>query len=93
MVFGDEEEDVIDVDFDLFDEFELEYDVVVDVFFVGVFVDAEVLVDVDVGALVVLEVTGGKDFVAGEVVEGGEDVLQAKDGAVEADEVFCGCFA
>ena len=59
MVFGDEEEDVIDVDFDLFDEFELEYDVVVDVFFVGVFVDAEVLVDVDVGALVVLENTGG----------------------------------
>lgn len=75
MVFGDEEEDIVDVDFDLFDEFELKYDVVVDIFFVGVFVDAEVLVDVDVGALVVLEVTGGEDFVAGEVVEGGEDVL------------------
>lgn len=75
MVFGNEEEDVVDVDFDLFDEFEFEYDVVVDVFFVGVFADAEVLVDVDVGALVVLEVTGGEDFVAGEVVEGGEDVL------------------
>ena len=93
MVFGDEKEDVVDVDFNLFDEFELENDVVVDVFFVGVFVDAEVLVDVDVGALVVLEVTRGEDFVAGEIVEGGEDVLQAKDGAVEADEVFCGGFA
>jgi len=75
VVFGDEEEDVVDVYFDLFDEFKLEYDVVVDIFFVGVFVDAEVLVDVDVGALVVLEVTGGEDFVTGEVVEGGEDVL------------------
>lgn len=93
VVFGDEHEDVVDVDFDLFDEFKLEYDVVVDVFFVGVFVDAEVLVDVNVGALVVLEVTGCKDFVTGEVVEGGEDVLHAKDGAVEANKVFLGGFA
>lgn len=41
LVFLDEYEDVVDVDFDLFDEFDFEDDVVVDEFFfsVGVFVE------------------------------------------------------
>ncbi len=85
VVFGHELEDVVDIDFDLFDEFELEDDVVVDVFFVDLLADADIVVDIEVGALVVLKVAGAEDLVAGEVVEGGEDVSQAENDAEEAD--------
>ena len=93
VVFGHELEDVVDIDFDLFDEFELEDEVVVDVLFVDFLADADIVVDIEVGALVVLEIAGAEDLVAGKVVEGGEDVSEAKDDAEEADEVFLGGFA
>lgn len=67
MVLGNEHENLVDVNFDLFNELELalEDKVVVDVFFVVAFAVTEVLIDVDVSALVALEVADVVDLVVG----------------------------
>ena len=62
-------EDVIDVDFHLFDEFDLEENVVVDYFLLGVLALTELGVEVEVDAAVVLPLAFAEDLVPGEVVE------------------------
>ena len=87
-VLLDEHQDVVDVDLDLLDQLDLEDDVVVDRLLVGVLVLAELGVQVEVDAAVVLALPVGEDLVAGEVVERGQDVLQAQDRAEQRDELL-----
>ena len=69
LVLRDQHQDVVDVDFDLLDEFDLEHDVVVDRFLLSIVLVAELCVDVEISALVVLDLSGQEDLVAAEVVE------------------------
>ena len=85
---SDEHEDVVDVDLDLLDQLDLEDDVVVDRLLLGVLVLAELGVEVEVDAAVVLALPLGEDLVAGELVERGQDVLQPQDRAEEGDELL-----
>ena len=87
----DEHEDVVDVDLDLLDKFDLEHDVVVDRLFVGVCGSPELGVKVEVDAAVVLALAAREDLVASELIEGRQDVLQPEDRTVKGDEVLlCG---
>ena len=79
MVFGYEFEDVVDVHFDLFDQFGFEDDVVVDDFLVGFLMRTPLLVEIDVHALVVLQVAQAQHIFVGEIVEGLQDVAQPQD--------------
>ena len=74
MVFGYEFEDVVDVHFDLFDQFGFEDDVIVDDFLVGFLMRTPLLVEIDVQALVVLQVAQTQHIIIGEIVEGLQDV-------------------
>ena len=76
MVFGYEFEDVVDVHFDLFDQFGFEDDVVVDDLLVGFLMRTPLLVEIDVQALVVLQVAQAQHIFVGEIVEGLQDVAQ-----------------
>ena len=89
----DEQQDVVDVDLDLLDELDLEDDVVVDRLLLGRVLAAELGVQVEVDAAVVLEVALGQDLVAGEVVEGDQDVAQPQDRAEQRDELLLRCLA
>ena len=62
-------EDVIDVDFHLFDEFDLEDHIIVDDFLLGFLALTELGVEVEVEAAVVLSLAFTEDLVPGEVVE------------------------
>ena len=74
MVFGYEFEDVVDVHFDLFDQFGFEDDVIVDDFLVGFLMRTPLLVEIDVQALVVLQVAQTQHIIIGEIVEGLQNV-------------------
>ena len=88
-----EHQDVVDVDLDLLDELDLEDDVVDDRLLLGRRVLAVLGVEVEVDAAVVLVLAVGQQLVAGELIEGGQDVLQPQDGAEELDELLLGRFA
>jgi hypothetical protein len=64
QVLLDQQQDVIDVDFDLLDEFDLEHHVVVDRLLLGLRRAAEFGVQVQVQALVILKLALAEDFVA-----------------------------
>ena len=85
-VLLDEHQDVVDVDLDLLDQLDLEDDVVVDRLLLSRCILAELGVEVEVDAAVVLALAFGQDLVAGELVEGGQDVLQPQDLAEQGDE-------
>jgi hypothetical protein len=67
----DEQQDVVDGDLDLLDELDLEHHVVVDRLLLGLVRLAELGVQVEVVAEVVLHLSGRQEVVAREVVEGG----------------------
>ena len=81
MVFGYEFEDVIDVHLDLFYQFGFEDNVVVDDFLVGFLMRTPLLVEVDVQALVVLQVAQTQHIIIGEIVESLQDVAQPQNRA------------
>jgi len=72
---------------------DLEHHVVVDAFLLGLGRGAELGVEVQVEALVILKIALAEDLIAGKVVEGGEDVLQPQDGAEQLDEGLLRRFA
>ena len=84
----DEHEDVVDVDFDLLDELDLEDNVVVDRLLLGLFAATELGVQVEVDAAVVLALPFREQFIARELIERSQDVLQAQDCAEKGDELF-----
>jgi hypothetical protein len=54
----------------------------------GVFPFGEVLVKVDVVALVILKIPFGQDFVTREFIESGKDVLKSQDRAEQPDKIL-----
>ena len=87
MVF-DQHEDVVNVDVHLFDQFHLKDQVVSDGFFVGPSAFTRLVVQVQVDAPVVFEVTRRDRVIAFEVVEGCQDVTQSEDLSHQDDEAL-----
>lgn len=94
VVLFDQHEYVVDVDFQLPDQLDLKDNVVVDIFLFATFTLAFPLVaQVLIAGEVVLQLALGKDFLACELVEGGEQVPHAQDSAEERDKLLLQLFA
>ena len=93
MVFGYEFEDVIDVHLDLFYQFGFEDNVVVDDLLVGFLMRTPLLVEIDVQALVVLQVAQTQHIIIGEIVESLQDVAQPQNRAEQGEEILLRLFS
>ena len=93
VIFQNQHENVVDVDFDLPNEFHLEDDIVVDVLFFVVRFLPSGLVKVEVTALVILHLPFGENLVSFEGIEGGEDVSEFQNRTEERDKLFFVFFA
>ena len=56
MIFADQHQYVVDIDFDLFDEFHLKNNVIIDVVFLHFFLLAEFMVEIKINTLIILEI-------------------------------------
>ncbi len=83
-----EHQDVVDVDLDLFDELPFKHDVVVDEFLVRGGVGAELGVEVEVDAAVVVLLPICELLVPSEIVERGQVVLKPQNLAEQLNELF-----
>ena len=92
-VLLDQHEDVVHVDLDLFDQFDLKDHIVVYVFFFRLASPAELVVQVQIDTAVVLALAVREQLTSGEFIKGRQDVLQAQDRAEEGDELLLGLFA
>jgi hypothetical protein len=88
MKFGHQHQDIIDIDLVLADQFNLKDDIVVDFFFVAFFVFCQILIQIDIKALVILEFTNSQQLIAFEIIKSSEDIFQTQDSTKQADEVF-----
>ena len=87
VVFLDQHQDIVNVDLYLSHQFDFEYDVVRNIFFVAVIALPPFVVQVLVAAQIVLEIQVGQDLPALELIEGGEQVPHPQDRAKQRDEV------
>lgn len=72
-------EGVIYVDFDLLDKLNFKYNIIVDVLFFGILAFGEVLIQIDLHALVILKISIRQDLVAREIIQGGKYVFEPQD--------------
>ncbi len=70
MVLSYEHEDIVDVDFNLPNQLDFKDNVFIDFFLLGILFLGELLVQVNINALVVLKIAAGQNFVAQKIVEG-----------------------
>ena len=69
MIFADQGQDVIDVDLHLLDELHLENEVIVHILTFAFGLIPEIVVKVDINAVVVLDITLTENFISGEIIE------------------------
>ena len=88
VVLLHQHEDVIDVDLDLADKFHLKDDVVGDVLFVALASLQPLVPQILVPAQIVLQIPLLQQFLAGKLIERGEQVAHAQNGAEQRNKLF-----
>ncbi|MBT9169414.1 MAG: hypothetical protein DDT19_02773 [Syntrophomonadaceae bacterium] len=93
MELRHEHEDVIDIDFDLPNQLNFKDNIFIDSFLFGALILSEILIQINIDALIVLKIPIRENFIAGEAVEGRQDILEPQDGSEEPDKVFLVLFS
>ncbi|MDT4872732.1 hypothetical protein FQZ97_1079330 [compost metagenome] len=88
QVLLDQQQNVVDVDFHLLDELDLEDHVVVDRLLLRFGCGAELGIQVQIDALVILVLPFAENLVPGKIVESRQDIFQPQDRAKQLDEGF-----
>lgn len=88
MVFLHQHQDVIDIDFNLADQFNLKNDVVGDVLFLALCTVYPLIPQILIPAQIILQVPLGDQFLPFELIKGQQQVAHPKDGSKEGDKLF-----
>ena len=92
MIFCNQHKNIVNVDFHLTNKLHLKNYIVIDDFFIRS-LNPQLLVPVNVVALVVLHITRGEQLIACKVIKRGKDVPQPQDCAKQRDKVLLVLFA
>ena len=88
MVLGNQDENVVDVNLHLPDQFHLKDNVIIDVFPVSVLPGAILLVEVNVFALIVLKSPFRHALFPLKFIKGSQHIFQPQNAAIEYDKRF-----
>ena len=93
MILFYQHQDIVDIDLHLADELRLEDYILRDIFFIMLFPAVPLFFDIEIPPLVILPVTGGKNFPPFEFIERRKQISHAKQDAEEQDEFLLLFFA
>ena len=88
LVLLNQHEDVVHVDLNLFDQLDLKHHIVVDDFLLALFAFAVGPMQVQIPALILLNLSRAQRRLPGKLVESREDVLQPQDRSPQSDELL-----
>ena len=93
MVFFDQHQNVVNVDFNLTDQFDFKDNVVCNILFADFRLMNPFIAQILIATEIILHIAFGKNFPARKFVEGGKQVAHTQNGTKEKNEILLAFFA